>query len=129
MLDRFGGTPTAALPPDPRGEDGTICCWETRGCAGVPGIDGPLEDECPHNVADRYSPCPATCAFTRCQRLWHREAVSLEDLLDPGVDRMQTIKEQCRHCLYFIKHGPRAAKVQASDEEASTGAEAVPNAE
>ena len=110
MLDRFGGTPTsAALPNDPRSEDGTIRCWETRGCAGVAGIDGSMEDECPHNVPDRYSPCPATCAFTRCQRPWHAEAENINVLLDPTVDRMQAIKEQCRHCLYFIKHGPRVS--------------------
>ena len=108
MLDRFGGAPTAEGPlRDPRGEDGTIRCWEVRGCAGVPGLDGLMEDECPHNVPDRYSPCPSTCAFTRCQRPWQGEAVSMDDLLDPTVDRMATIKEQRRHCLHFIKHGPR----------------------
>ena len=108
MLDRFGGTPTASgFPRDPRGENGTIRCWETRGCAGVAGIDGSMEDECPHNVPDRYSPCPATCAFTRCQRPWHAEAENINVLLDPTVDRMKAIKEECRHCLYFIKHGPR----------------------
>ncbi|MDO4595918.1 MAG: hypothetical protein Q4B30_02965 [Coriobacteriaceae bacterium] len=85
-----------------------VPCWAQRGCAGVAGLAGPMERECPHNVSDRYSPCPATCAFTRCQRPWHEEATALEDLLDPDVDRMQTIKEQCRHCLFFIKHGPRS---------------------
>ena len=110
MLDRFGGTPTAAgFPRDPRGKDGTIRCWEVRGCVGIAGIDGLMEDECPHNVPDRYSPCPATCAFTRCQRPWHRETESINALLDPTVDRMKAIKEQCRHCLHFIKHGPRVA--------------------
>lgn len=98
-----------AVPQDPKDPDGTVRCWEVRGCAGVYGWGGYMEDECPHNVPDRYSPCPATCAFTRCQRPWHREAVSFEDLLDPDVDRMKANKEQCRQCLHFIKHGPRVA--------------------
>lgn len=94
---------------DPRGADGTIQCWTVRGCAGIWGPTGDyMEDSCPHNIPDRYSPCPSTCAYTRCQRPWHREAVTLDDLLDPDVDRMQAIKEECRHCLYFIKRGPRA---------------------
>ena len=98
--------------PDPRGEDGVVRCWERRGCAGVYGLGDFMEAECPHNVPDSYSPCPATCAFTRCQRPWHTEATRLEDLLDPDVDRMGTIKEQCRHCLHFIKNGPRAARAR-----------------
>lgn len=94
---------------DPRGADGTVQCWTVRGCAGIWGPTGDyMEDACPHNIPDRYSPCPSTCAYTRCQRPWHREAVTLDDLLDPDVDRMQAIKEECRHCLYFIKRGPRA---------------------
>lgn len=94
---------------DPRGEDGVVRCWEVRGCAGLYGFSGFMQDECPHNEEDRYMPCPATCAFTRCQRPWHKDAVTLEDLTDPYVDRMATIKEQCRHCLHFIKNGPRAS--------------------
>lgn len=105
----FGGV-RDLVPADPRGDDGVVRCWEVRGCAGIAGLSGLMEDECPHNVPERYSPCPATCAYTRCQRPWMREAVSLEDLLDPGVDRMGTIKEQCRHCMHFIKHGPRARR-------------------
>lgn len=94
---------------DPRGEDGVVRCWEVRGCTGLYGFSGFMQDECPHNEKDRYMPCPATCAFTRCQRPWHKDAVTLEDLTDPTVDRMATIKEQCRHCLHFIKNGPRAS--------------------
>lgn len=101
---------------DPRDERGVIACWTVRGCHGIWGVTGDyMEEHCPHNIPDRYSPCPATCAYTRCQRPWHQEAVSLEDLLDPDVDRMRTIKEQCRHCLYFIKHGPRAHDSRSSD--------------
>lgn len=95
-------------PVDPRGEDGVVRCWEVRGCAGIYGFGAYMEDECPHNVPDRYSPCPGTCAYTRCQRPWHREATSLDDLLDPRVDRMAAIKEECRHCLHFIRKGPAA---------------------
>lgn len=84
-------------------------CWEFRGCHGLTGMTRAMEDECPHNVSDHYSPCPSTCAFTRCQNPWHVEATGLDALLDPTVDRMATIKEQCRHCMYFIKNGPRVA--------------------
>ncbi|VWM05225.1 Uncharacterised protein [Collinsella sp. AK_207A] len=94
---------------DPRREDGVVMCWTVRGCAGLWGPTGAsMEDDCPHNVPGRYSPCPSTCAYTRCQRPWHREATSVWDLLDPDVDRMGAIKEECRHCLHFIHHGPRA---------------------
>lgn len=100
---------------DPRDERGVVACWTVRGCHGIWGVTGAyMEEHCPHNIPDRYSPCPATCAYTRCQRPWHQEAVSLDDLLDPDVDRMKTIKEQCRHCLYFIKHGPRAHDMRSS---------------
>lgn len=101
---------------DPRGADGVARCWEVRGCAGLFGFSDSMEAECPHNVSDHYSPCPATCAFTRCQRPWHRDATSLADLLDPTVDRMGAIKEQCRHCLHFIKNGPRAAAPRAASD-------------
>ncbi len=115
---------------DPRGTDGVVHCWELRGCAGIFGFSDFMESECPHNVPDRYSPCPATCAFTRCQRPWHREATSLDDLLDPRVDRMQTMKEQCRHCLHFIAHGPRvkASGAPAVDSRAAAAAAGRPPA-
>ena len=72
---------------DPRGEDGVIKCWTVRGCTGLWGPTGNyMELDCPHNVPDRYSPCPGTCAFTHCQRPWHEDATSLDDLLDPDVD-------------------------------------------
>lgn len=94
---------------DPRGEDGVIKCWTVRGCTGLWGPTGNyMELDCPHNVPDRYSPCPGTCAFTHCQRPWHEDATSLDDLLDPDVDRLAAIKEECRHCLHFIRRGPRA---------------------
>lgn len=96
------------MPIDPKGPDGVARCWEVRGCEGVYGFTGYMVDECPHNVADRYSPCPATCAYTHCQRPWHKEATSLDDLLDPRVDRMAAIKEECRRCLHFIRRGPAA---------------------
>ena len=99
------------LATDPRDEHGRIACWTVRGCAGIWGPTGNyMELDCPHNEEGRYSPCPQSCAYTRCQRPWHAEAVSFEDLLDPTVDRMSVIKEQCRHCLHFIKHGPRVGE-------------------
>lgn len=98
---------------DPRGADGVIRCWTVRGCAGLWGPTGNyMELDCPHNLPDRYSPCPGTCAFTHCQRPWHEEATTLDDLLDPNVDRLQAIKEECRHCLHFIRRGPRAHATQ-----------------
>lgn len=115
---------------DPRGEDGVIQCWTVRGCAGLWGPTGNfMELDCPHNVPDRYSPCPATCNYTRCQRPWHRPATSLMDLLDPDVDRMAAIKEECCHCLHFIRRGPRvgvtAAAAAVADGTASGAAAAT----
>lgn len=103
---------------DPRNEDGVIACWTVRGCAGLWGPTGAyMQEDCPHNVPDRYSPCPSTCAFTRCQRPWHRDAVSLMDLTDPDVDRLKANKEACRQCLYFIKNGPRARAAAPAPKE------------
>lgn len=110
---------------DPRDEHGVVMCWTVRGCHGIWGVTGDyMEAHCPHNDPTKYSPCPATCAYTRCQRPWHREATNIMDLLDPDVDRMATIKEQCRHCLYFIKRGPRVAGAYAAGGDAGhdTGA-------
>ncbi len=108
-------------PIDPKGPDGVARCWEVRGCEGVYGFTGYMVDECPHNVADRYSPCPATCVYTHCQRPWHAEATSLEDLLDPRVDRMSAIKEECRRCLHFIRRGPAAHPRDAGAVDAQNG--------
>lgn len=103
------GDPRDRPVPDPRGADGIVRCWELRGCAGLFGLHEPMEAECPHANDPRYAVCPATCAFSQCDRPWHKLAGGL-DLLDPTVDRFQAVKEQCRGCAHFIAHGPRVGE-------------------
>lgn len=76
-------------------------CWETRGC------DATMQETCPHVVPDKYSPCVLDCMYTFCDRPQHEMATDLDLLLDPTVDRNAAMKEACRSCAHFLKHGPR----------------------
>ncbi len=87
-----------------------VRCWEHRGCEGLPGLTGNMTDECPHARTDCYSPCPADCNFTACQRAWHKVATSVDLVLDPTVDRSSTIKVVCRFCEHFLRFAPRVGE-------------------
>ncbi|MBQ9691101.1 MAG: hypothetical protein IJV62_03230 [Eggerthellaceae bacterium] len=76
-----------------------MACWDRRGC------DEEMLSRCPHSVGNDY--CPAECKFATCDLPSHRQAVGLQILDNPDVDRNAAIKEQCRTCLFFIQHGPK----------------------
>lgn len=82
-------------------------CWELRGCHGEKGLTGMQEDECPHSRDDCYSPCPVDCNFTVCSRPCHKVTSDVNLILDPTIDFTAPIKEACRFCEFFLKHGPR----------------------
>lgn len=79
-------------------------CWERIGCE-----DDPLED-CPHpnELKDR---CPTKCAFARCERPAKVVTSDAALLFDPTVDRRVVVKEECLHCEFFLKNGPRLGDV------------------
>ncbi len=95
-------------------EEETIACWSHRGCEGVPGVSRPMEEECPHNRQDCYSPCPAECNYTVCSRPWHRTTSDIDLILDTTVDRYAAVKRNCFMCEHFLKYGPRV-KAQEND--------------
>ncbi len=87
-----------------------VRCWEVRGCAGLYGFSGFMQDQCPHNEKDRDNhallPALLRAASARGTKMRSRWCAAPTNAT---VDRMATIKEQCRHCLHFIKNGPRAS--------------------
>lgn len=62
-----------------------------------------MRGRCPHNVPGE--PCPSECNFTLCTRETHVVCSPL-DMLDAERDFDAAMKEVCRICDHFIKHGP-----------------------
>jgi len=79
-------------------------CWQRRGC------DPEMWERCPHNVAEKYSPCPIDCCYTACDKPQHRQAEIIE-ILDSDADLNAAQKEQCRACGFFLKTAPRIGTV------------------
>ena len=76
-------------------------CWERRGC------DDEMQGRCPHNVPGE--PCPADCHFAACHRKTHVVCGDFDLLLNPERDYDAAVKQVCRFCEHFLKHGPRTA--------------------
>ena len=98
-----------------RGEDGSLKaanCWAYRGCSGLMGLVNPMQDECPHNRKDCYSPCPAECSYTICSRPWHRTTSDVALIFDQSVERRAAVKKACYTCEYFLTHGPRVGELE-----------------
>lgn len=76
-------------------------CWEKRGC------DEELQGRCPHNVPGE--PCPADCHYAACHRKTHVVCDDFDLLLNPERDYDMAIKQVCRFCEHFLKHGPNTA--------------------
>jgi hypothetical protein len=91
-------------------------CWEIRGC------DEEMWSRCPHNGDAKgiYSPCPADCYYTACERPTHEVATDLTVLLDPSVDRMVAKKESCTFCTFFLTHAPKITAGQVQHMPAQT---------
>lgn len=89
------------------GESAIVQCWRHRGCEGLMGLCGPMEDECPHNRKDCYRPCPEDCQYTSCSRPWHDLCTDFNLILDVTVDRGDAVKKACYTCSYFLRNAPR----------------------
>ena len=68
-----------------------------------------MMERCPHEVKDKYSPCPTECRYAECSRPQHVIATDVALLLDATVDRKTAVKGTCMFCEHFIKNGPRLA--------------------
>ena len=75
-------------------------CWELRGCYK----DEELNGRCPHNTPGE--PCPADCKFSACDRPTHVVAKDILLILNPDLNYDAAVKEVCRMCEHFLKHGP-----------------------
>ncbi len=75
-------------------------CWEQRGC------DDEMQATCPHptTLKDR---CPSKCAFARCDRPSREVTSDPELIFSVDIDRSAAIKEDCLHCAFFLRSGPR----------------------
>jgi len=71
------------------------------------GCDPEMWERCPHAVPGVFSPCPADCCYTACDKPQHKVATDLDILLDPNVDRRAAMKEQCMFCEFFLTTAPR----------------------
>ena len=98
------------------GAHGPVRCWEHRGCEGLMGLTHPMEEECPHNRRDCYSPCPAECKYTACSRPWHSKTSDFNLILDDTVDRFAAVKKNCYTCAYFLKNAPRVGERSAEGD-------------
>lgn len=81
-------------------------CWDCRGC------DDEMMSHCPHNIPGE--PCPADCHYAACGRTAHVVATDFALLLNPERNYDATVKEICRFCEHFLKHGPRVADAPAN---------------
>ncbi len=96
-------------------DEENIACWSHRGCEGVPGVGGTMEEECPHNRQDCYSPCPQECNYTVCSRPWHHTTSDIDLILDTTVDRYAAVKRNCYMCEHFLKYGPRVGSQKSGE--------------
>lgn len=85
-------------------------CWELRGC------DDEMQAECPHPT-ELHDRCPTKCAFAQCDRPTHELTVDPELVFDAAVDRDSAIREECLFCAFFLRHGPRLARIAAPSTE------------
>ncbi|NGM17380.1 hypothetical protein [Xiamenia xianingshaonis] len=81
--------------------EGAARCWTLRGC------DDEMQSRCPHNVPGE--PCPADCHYAACDRPTHEVCEDVLVLLNPTRDYDASVKEVCRVCTHFLKHGPDVA--------------------
>ena len=75
-------------------------CWELRGC------DDEMQSTCPHHI-EFFDRCPTKCAFAKCDKDSYEMTTDPELLFDPAPDRDQVIKEECLHCGFFLRNGPK----------------------
>ena len=73
-------------------------CWEKRGC------DEEMQSRCPHNTPKES--CPIDCHYAACFRPTHVVATDINLILNPDRDYDASVKEVCRVCEHFLKHGP-----------------------
>ncbi len=77
-------------------------CWERRGC------DEEMQSRCPHNTPGEA--CPADCHFAACHRKTHVVCDDFDVLLNPERDYEAAVKQVCRFCEHFLKHGPKLSE-------------------
>lgn len=66
-----------------------------------------MQGRCPHNTPGE--PCPADCHFAACHRKTHVVCDDFYVLLNPERDYEAAVKQVCRFCEHFLKHGPNVA--------------------
>ena len=66
-----------------------------------------MSSRCPHATSSIDGVCPAECCYTVCQLQQRKVTSDFSLLLDPAVDRLKAIKENCLNCEFFLKNAPR----------------------
>lgn len=73
-----------------------------------------MQGRCPHNTPGEA--CPADCHFAACHRKTHVVCADFDVLLNPERDYDAAVKQVCRFCEHFLKHGPSVSERTESVE-------------